>query len=93
MSCILRENVSALDLKIMSEPDIASKSYITIQIPESESSLILGEFLESQGISVNYRSYYLSEKNLIQLGLLGLKQKEEVLTFVSALKYFYSASH
>jgi aspartate aminotransferase-like enzyme len=63
-----------------------SPAVITIVLPPSVKSVVVGDWLEARGFWISYRSYYLIEQNLIQICLMGEFDEEKVLAFPEVLE-------
>ena len=64
-----------LGLQILADKSCRAPHVTTIVLPETITSLDLGELLENEGILVSYRSEYLVVKNYIQICFMGECQK------------------
>ena len=82
----LRENLSQLNIEILSPIDHSSSSYLSFRLPFKWHSKSIGEELEKKGFLLNYRSKYLIENNILQIALLGQKQKKNIEKLFLALK-------
>lgn len=71
----LRYEIEDIGLKVVADEQCRAPHITTIELPESISSLEMGDLLGSEGILVSYRSEYLVKKNHIQICLMGECQK------------------
>ena len=67
----LRSDFEQLGIRVLADEQCRSPHVTTLVLPDSVSSLEMGERLEEEGILVSYRSQYLLEKNHIQVCFMG----------------------
>ncbi len=70
-SARLHDALEAIGLSILARPSCRAPHVTTLPLPQTVSSLAVGEMLESEGYLVSYRSDYLVAKNRIQVCLMG----------------------
>ncbi|MGO5064082.1 MULTISPECIES: aminotransferase class V-fold PLP-dependent enzyme [unclassified Clostridium] len=71
ISCYIRKQLFSLGMNLVLDKKDSSPAVITIAIPKGISSKKLGDILESMGYYLSFNSYYLVEKNWIQICLMG----------------------
>lgn len=71
ISSYIRNQLSSLGMKLILDKEASSSAVITIAVPKEISSKKLGDTLDSMGYYLNFNSYYLVEKNWIQVCLMG----------------------
>ena len=67
----LRSDFEQLGIRVLADEQCRSPHVTTLVLPDTVSSLEMGERLEEEGILVSYRSQYLLEKNHIQVCFMG----------------------
>ncbi|MCP4668300.1 MAG: aminotransferase class V-fold PLP-dependent enzyme [Deltaproteobacteria bacterium] len=85
MSAWLRAELRKLGWTIMEAGEFTAPFVINISIPDRISSLDLCDRLRDQGFLLSYESYYLVERNWIQICLMGDVSKEKIEPFLEAL--------
>lgn len=68
---VLRASLRTLGVSVLAPDDVASPAVTTIALPESVSSVAVGDGLAAHGYLVSYQSRYLVERNWIQICLMG----------------------
>lgn len=79
LSIWLRNALSEKGFKVLSDPEHASPSIVTIALPEHVSSHALGEKLEAQGYYIHHRSGYLESRGWVQIALMGECSQSDLL--------------
>jgi aspartate aminotransferase-like enzyme len=82
----LREDLERRGYRAVGSIEMMSPAVITIVLPPSVKSVVVGDWLEARGFWISYRSYYLIEQNLIQICLMGEFDEEKVLAFPEVLE-------
>jgi aspartate aminotransferase-like enzyme/GNAT superfamily N-acetyltransferase len=68
---VLRAALRTLGVSVLAPDEVASPAVTTIVLPESVSSVAVGDGLAAHGYLVSYQSRYLVERNWIQICLMG----------------------
>ncbi len=84
-SCSLRADLSRAGLRLVVPEEHASPAVITIGLPETVSSVRVGDELHAAGYLIGYRSAYLAERNWIQICLMGEADQAPLQPLVEAL--------
>ncbi len=74
---VFRKRISALGLNLITSKNL-HPAIITLKLPDTIDSLIIGETLEEKKIFVNYKSDYLINSNTIQICLFSDLDLEEI---------------
>ena len=82
----LYSELDNLDLKVISKKSFNSPALITFKLPETLSSVSIGENMESKGFYLSYKSKYLVKRNLMQIALMGDFSKEALKKLPGLLK-------
>ena len=84
----MKEGLEALGLPIMKIKKTAvSPVIITVELPESISSLNIGASLAINNVFIHYKSSYLAERNIIQFSFININTtKKEIDYTLSILK-------
>lgn len=82
----LRQEIQKIGHNILTNEALSSNSTLTIEINEGSKSRTVGNQLKKNNILVNFESYYLVEKNWIQISLMGHESKwDKVKTILDYL--------
>ncbi len=71
VSSYIRQQLLSLGMNLIIAKEYSSPAVITISIPKEISSKKLGEIMEQMGYYLSFNSYYLVEKNWIQICIMG----------------------
>ena len=84
----MKEGLEALGLPIMKiKKNEVSPVIITVELPESISSLNIGASLAINNVFIHYKSSYLAERNIIQFSFININTtKKEIDYTLSILK-------
>ena len=84
----MKEGLKALGLPIMKiKKNEVSPVIITVELPESISSLNIGASLAINNVFIHYKSSYLAERNIIQFSFININTtKKEIDYTLSILK-------
>jgi aspartate aminotransferase-like enzyme len=85
ISTWLRSELRKLGWKLMDAGECTTPFVVNISVPDGISSLALCDRLKEKGFLLSYESYYLVERNWIQICLMGDVSKEKIEPFLEAL--------
>jgi aspartate aminotransferase-like enzyme len=85
ISAWLRAELRKLGWTVMDAGEFTTPFVVNISVPSRISSLALCDKLKDQGFLLSYESYYLVERNWIQICLMGDVSKEKIEPFLEAL--------
>jgi aspartate aminotransferase-like enzyme len=83
----LRGELETAGWRILAPPVVSSPAVVTLA-PAPLSALDLGEWLETRGFWLSYRSEYLVRRNLIQVCLMGEHHRGEVEALLARLEEY-----
>ena len=84
-SADLRRRLRAAGLQVVTPEAAASPAVTTVALPAWRNSVAVGDALEQQGFLVYYRSRYLTERNWLQVCLMGEYRADALPDLVDAL--------
>lgn len=82
----VREELRLRNLCILAPERYASPAVTTIVLPEGVDSIKVGDYLKAEGFLLSYKSYYLVERNWIQVCVMTDGLQEGVVPMVEALE-------
>jgi len=85
ISAWLRGELIKLGWTLVDAGEFTAPFVVNINVPSRISSLALCDRLREQGFLLSYESYYLVERNWIQICLMGDLSKEKIKPFLEAL--------
>lgn len=85
LSVWLRERLRRFGFEIVAPEDHASPGVVTIALPSSMNSALVGADLENRGYLVSVRSRYLLERNWMQVCFMGETSMEQLAEVSTAL--------
>lgn len=86
ISSFIRNQLSSLGMNLVLDKEASSPAVITIEVPKEISSKKLGDTLESMGYYLSFNSYYLVERNWIQICLMGNIDMSSIKGFKDAFQ-------
>ena len=86
MTSWLRSELLAIGLRLLVPDAIGAPGIVTIALDPPERSLALGDALAHDGFAVSYRSAYLSERNWLQIALMGECSRPKVELLLRAVR-------
>jgi len=81
----LRPRLSEFGFQVIGSDSKCSPAVVTIALPESLSSVKIGELIQEAGYLLSYNSEYLRRRNWIQICFMGESGKEKLVSLVNAL--------
>lgn len=85
---LLRREIETMGLPII-VPETSALPYIlTIKIPRDKSSLEIGDVMASLGFKLHYESFYLIERNWIQISVIG-RDPDHISQMLESFKKVY----
>jgi aspartate aminotransferase-like enzyme len=85
VSAWLRAELGKLGWRVMDAGEFTAPFVVNIRVPSGINSLALCDKLRERGFLLSYESYYLVERNWIQICLMGNVSKEKIEPFLDAL--------
>jgi aspartate aminotransferase-like enzyme len=85
----LYNELTSKGFHITTSKQVASPIIITIEFPTSINSFVIGENLYFQGYQLHYESYYLDQRNWIQIACLGEHNFTDLVKMVHLLSEVY----
>lgn len=85
-SAWLRSQLTESGFELIGPGAITSPAVITIALPASLNSVVVGNLLKESGFLLSCNSAYLREKNWIQICLMGEIAREKVVALANALQ-------
>lgn len=82
---LIKDKLSSLNLTTIPKGENTSPAVITIQLPDTLSSLKFGATLERCGFMIYYRGEYLQKRNIIQICLLGKTSDTQCINLVETI--------
>jgi aspartate aminotransferase-like enzyme len=82
----IRYDIKSIGLKVVSDERYSSPVILTIELPNSVTSIGIGEALKLQGYQLHYESAYLQEKNWLQIACIGDLDTSHVSKMIILLK-------
>jgi aspartate aminotransferase-like enzyme len=73
--------------KVVAEPACAAPAVLTIALPATANSLLVGEAMDAAGFLLSYRSGYLRERNWIQICLMGIYDQAMLDALMAKLRH------
>ena len=81
----LRSSLREMGFQLVATDDIASPAILTLALPDSLSSVKIGDLMQEAGYLLSYNSGYLRRKNWIQICLMSECGREKLVSLLNAL--------
>jgi aspartate aminotransferase-like enzyme len=93
VSSWLRSELVKSGFKLIGTSTASLPAVTTIELPENISSEWVGRKLNESGFQLSYRSYYLRERNWIQICLMGDVEQESLVPLLAVLSRMCSSAN
>lgn len=86
----VRRELTALGYRTIAPEEIGSPAVISFVPPAGIESMQLGEYLESRGVLLSYRSRYLIESNVLQVCLMSEHAAADIAALIDCLVTYHA---